>query len=168
MQCIILLHLPKDQNSDANIAQRKCSAAASPPLHSAPRVDAQLPACRPRVRQAAATEEGRAQHPHTCPLLSEVGPWSGVCFQNTGQSTKLTAKWNRGISQPSKKKDTKIRQNDRGTNEPTIKRKRDKEKEGIRFPKAKAWTSSATKYISRVVVYMPKNLTNIKWLYWYK
>ena len=42
---------------------------------------------------------------------------------------------------------------------------REREKEEIRFPKAKAWTSSATKYIIRVVVYTPKNLTNIKGLY---
>ena len=40
-------------------------------------------------------------------------------------------------------------------------RERDREKE-IRFPKAKAWTSSATKYIKRVLVYTPKKLTNIK------
>ena len=84
-----------------------------------------------------------------------------MCFQNTGQSTKWTAKRSKGSSQPSKKKETKIRQNNRGTNERTIKRERDREKE-IRFPKAKAWTSSATKYIMRVVVYTPKNLTNIK------
>ena len=33
---------------------------------------------------------------------------------------------------------------------------REREMEEIRFPKAKAWTSSATKYIIRVVVYTPK------------
>ena len=78
--------------------------------------------------------------PRTCTpeLLSEVGPWSVVCFQNTGRSTKWTEKQSKEVlSQVKRKRPRYVKTTEEWTSSQL--REKDREKEGIRFPKAKAF-----------------------------
>ena len=120
-------------------AQGKGSAPVSSPLHLAPPAWLpQRPACRPSMRWAAATEDGLAQDLHTWTPF-RGGPLKCCVFPEHRTVYKMDWKAKQRSSQPSKKKETKIRQNNRGMNKLTIERERreTERRRGLGFQKPK-------------------------------
>ena len=81
-----------------------------------------------------------------------------VCVSRTQDSLQngLQSEVKEVLSQVKRKRPRYIKTTEELMSSQLREREREREKEEIRFPKAKAWTSSATKYIIRVVVYTPK------------